>query len=403
MIVVVGISMCIVEDAYTDEFKLTPSLAVKEEYNDNIRYTSTNTDKDFISTISPGLVLTNRTERTAFSLLGRLDHRLYSSNRDLEDTDQYYEVSGEHALTERFNLSGKALYTKDSRPDRDFETTGLALVNVKRERQSYTASGYYLLSERFMTTFGYNYLKDTYDSPTYTGLEANSYNLGFVRDLTGFLESTKARMNIGYAKYNYNVSGLKIDNYEATIGVEHPLNEKWSLLFDGGGRYTQSRYKLTEYVLVPIIPPYFYEIDVVERMKKNNDWGVIGTLTLSFKGPRDNGTISAVYDLLPAAGRSGTAQRSSFVFNLSRRFTYELYGTLSGGYYLNRSHQGEFSTQEIDESTMRISPGIRYQFDKDKMIEAVYTYNRSKYNVDNTKAERNVFMVRFKIQHDLFE
>jgi len=114
-------------------------------------------------------------------------------------------------------------------------------------------------------------------------------------------------------------------------------------------------------------------------------------------------TISAVHDVLPASGRSGTARRTSFVFSMSRRFTYELYGTLSGGYYLNKSRQGEFSAQTIDESTIRISPGIRYQFDKDKMIEAVYTYNRSKYNVNNTKAERNLFMVRFRIQHDLFE
>ncbi len=90
MIVVVGISMSIVDDAYTDECKLTPSLAVKEEYNDNILYTSTNTEKDFISTISPALALTNKTERTDFSLSGRLDHRLYSSHRDLNDTDQYY-------------------------------------------------------------------------------------------------------------------------------------------------------------------------------------------------------------------------------------------------------------------------------------------------------------------------
>ena len=52
---------------------------------------------------------------------------------------------------------------------------------------------------------------------------------------------------------------------------------------------------------------------------------------------------------------------------------------------------------------MRISPGIRYEFDKDKAIEASYTYNRTKYNVSNTDAQRNTFFVRFRIQHHLFE
>ena len=51
-----------------------------------------------------------------------------------------------------------------SSPDRDFETTGLSLTNVKRKRQNYTVSGDYLLSEKTMTTFSYDYLNDKYDS-----------------------------------------------------------------------------------------------------------------------------------------------------------------------------------------------------------------------------------------------
>ena len=54
-----------------DEFKLTPSLAVKEEYNDNILYTQTDIQKDFITTISPGLALTDRTERMDLSYAGK--------------------------------------------------------------------------------------------------------------------------------------------------------------------------------------------------------------------------------------------------------------------------------------------------------------------------------------------
>ena len=170
------------------------------------------------------------------SLSGRLDHRLYSSHSNLNATDQYYEGTGKYAFTPRFNLSGKALYSLDSRPDRDLETTGLSFTNVKRQRQNYTLSGDYLLSEKTMTTFSYDYLNDKYDSVSYTDLESNTFNLGFIRDMSIFLESTKARMNMGYAKYN--MPGMKIDNYEATIGIDRALNEKWNIVLDGGARYT---------------------------------------------------------------------------------------------------------------------------------------------------------------------
>jgi hypothetical protein len=381
-----GVSMGIVEDAYTDEFKLTPSLAVKEEYNNNILYSRTDTQKGFITTLSPGLALTDKTERMGLSLLGRIDRRLYSSHSNLNATDQYYEGTGKYNLTPRLNLSGKALYSDDSRPDRDFETSGLSYANVKRKRQNYTASGDYLLSEKIMGTFSYDYLNDKYDSISYTDLEANTFNLGFVRDMSNVLESTKSRLNMSYAKYN--IPNMKVDNYETTIGIDCALNEKWNILLDGGARYTKSKFNILE---------------LVERKETNSGWGTVGQLVLAYKGERDSGNLSLIHDISPASGYSGSTERTSFAFYMRRRFTYELYGTLSGGYYINKSKAGEFSTQKIDENTMRVSPGILYEFDKDKAIEASYTYNKTQYKVSDTEAQRNVFFVRFRMQHHLYE
>ena len=51
-----------------DDFKLIPSLAVREEYNDNIFGSVSDTVDDFITTISPGLELVERTERLDLGL-----------------------------------------------------------------------------------------------------------------------------------------------------------------------------------------------------------------------------------------------------------------------------------------------------------------------------------------------
>jgi uncharacterized protein (PEP-CTERM system associated) len=380
-----GMMMCIVENACADEFKLTPSLAVKEEYTDNILYTSTNAQRDFFATISPGLALMDKTERMDLSMLARLDHRLYSSHKELDATDQYYEVTGKYAFTQRLNLSVKSLYSRDSRTDRDFETTGLSLSSVKRERQNHTASGDYMLSEKTMTTFSYDYLNDRYNSASYTDLESHTFNLGFIRDISNVLESTKATTNMGYAKYN--MPGMKIDNYEATVGIDRALNEKWNLAINGGARYTDSRFT------------------IIERKERNRGLGAVGQLTLAYKGERGNpnGYLSVAHNILPASGRTGASERTSFIVSIYKRFTYEIYGTLWAGYFINRSDSNEFSTQSINENTVSFTPGIRYELDKDKSIEASYGYGWTRYNLNSTHARRNTFFVRFRMQHHLLE
>ncbi len=52
------------------DFNLIPSLAVREEYNDNISFSYSDTIDDFITTINAGLELTKRTEQLDLRLAG---------------------------------------------------------------------------------------------------------------------------------------------------------------------------------------------------------------------------------------------------------------------------------------------------------------------------------------------
>ncbi|MBP1750579.1 MAG: hypothetical protein H6Q52_3118 [Deltaproteobacteria bacterium] len=383
-----------------DELKLIPSLSVKEEYNDNILYTITDIKRDFVTTISPGLSFIDRTEKMDINLSGRLDRRLYSKYGEFDATDQYYEGTGKYAFTERFSLSGKALYSDDSRPDRDLETTGIPLGIVTRKRQNYGISGDYSLSEKTLATLSYEYLNDNYDSDLYVDSEVNTINLGFVYDLTYFSRSTKGRLNFGYAKYN--MTGSEVDNYEATIGLSRDLSEKWSLLADGGARYTYWRFKVSGVqgvIFDPLTPPFFFPV-LTDQEQTSHEWGGVARISLNYKGERSKGSVSVAHELAPPNGRTGSVERTSFILNMNRQFTNELYGMLSGGYFLNRSSEGEFASK-VDEETLWITPGIRYEWNADTFIETSYTYNRTRYNTIRDYADRNLLMVRFRIQFDL--
>src|SRR4030042_593755 len=109
------------EGAKGDEFKLIPSLSTKEEYNDNIFFTEEDRTKDFVTTLSPGLELIDRTEKLDLNLSARVNVLRYWSNGDLDRVNQFYRGRIGYSLHPKLKLSANAAYTRDFTPDRDLE------------------------------------------------------------------------------------------------------------------------------------------------------------------------------------------------------------------------------------------------------------------------------------------
>jgi hypothetical protein len=382
--------------ALAADWKLNGTFAVKEEYNDNIFFDETSVKDDFITTISPGLELTRNTERLQLGLMGRLDRRLYNSSTDLNATDQLYQGSVRYSLSPKASISGRAEYGKDSSPDRDLETTGLVLSNVERKRQRYTFAGNYDISEKTAASLSYEYYQEDYDSPEESDLESNGVSLLLVRDLSAWVQATKGRVNIGYTRYAFTDS--TIDSYGASLGVSKAFSEVWSILLDVGGRYTQSTFEVEE---LQFVPPIYYR--VVKEERETDGWGFVGKAVLSHRGEKSTIDFTLNHDLMPASGRSGTTNRTTLSFRASQKFTYELSGSVSGGYYLNKSDQQQYSTEEIDEETLYVNTGVRYEFTKDYALDASYTYTKTSYNVTDTDADRNLFMVRFYVLYPFLD
>ena len=123
---------------------------------------------------------------------------------------------------------------------------------------------------------------------SYTDLETNTFNLGFIRDISNILESTKATMNMGYAKYN--MPGMKIDNYEATIGIDHAFNEKWNL----APQWWWPIYKFED---LPIRAFSLTPLPLLLRERREQPWiGVqLVSLPLPIKENENSGSISVIH------------------------------------------------------------------------------------------------------------
>lgn len=369
-------------------WNLVGTLSVSEEYDDNLFFSDDDqSDKteDFVTTVSPGLELSRTTDRLLLRLIGRLDRRMYLDETDLNATDQSYLASIRYAASPRLSLSGQAGYTKDSSPDRDFETTGLVLGTTKREQWRYGLSADYRISEGTSAALSYAYAKDNEKSDDDDDSESHTATLLLSGDLGYLIRESKWRLTLGYSQNDY--SDTKDNSYKLMAGFSKSLSETWSFVVDAGARHTRTRYEETAY----------------EDERDENDWGFVGNTELSWQGEKTGVSFSLSQDFLPASGRETSTNRTSLGASVSHQFSAELSGFVSGGYHRNRSDNSNDAEDETDEDTFYGRIGARYAFMRDLGIEASYSYSKTEYNNDNTDADRNLFMVRIYARHSFLD
>jgi hypothetical protein len=367
--------------AVADEFKVIPSLALKEEYNDNILFSTDDKKHSWITTATPGLALINRTEKLDLMLSGIVDIARYHDESSFDSEDQYYKGRLGYMFSPRTNIQVEGGWSRDYRPDRDIMTTGIILDNTRRDRAYGGLSGNWQVSERWTAGASYYYENDDYDAPEYSDVEGHQAGLGLYRILS---PTTRGRINVGYIRYLYDTS----DTYGgwATVGIDYTFHELWTVIVDVGGRFTQSDYQ------VPAAAD-----------QTSDDWGGVGKASINYKGEKTNMALSFSYDLGQASGRSGPVERTAFVFNIRHRLTKDFSAALSTGYYLNKASAAQFGLEEIDEETYRVSPSLRYEFTKDIYLDLLYDYATTDYKLSDTNAERNLVLLRLYMQYPLFE
>jgi len=364
--------------AWGHEFRFTPSLGAKDEYNSNVFFTTRDRTDSFIVTVSPALVVSDRTERLDARLDAGADRLFYSTDRGLDEWDQRYRGALGYRISDKFRLSGDASWRREGRPDRDIEATGL-LVGSRSDRLVGSGVVDFALGEKTQGGLSYGYNRIDYKNQANVDSEEHTVGLGFTHDLGQYFYNTKARANLGYSRSKF--TGADVENTTATVGFSRAIHELWSVLADVGARYTRS------------------ELDV----PTSNDTGWIAKVALAYTGERGNGNLSFYRDVTVAAGRGGAAERTAVALDLAHRGSYELTGLFSTGYYVNKSEAGQFSNQAIDERTVRVRPGLRYAATKNIDVEAAYQYTRILYRQADTSAVQNMAYLRVALRFPIHE
>ena len=84
-------------------------------------------------------------------------------------------------------------------------------------------------------------------------------------------------------------------------------------------------------------------------------------------------------------------------------FLEKLWLGISTGYYLNKSSQDEFSSQKIDEKTMRVRPRFSWEIHRYITLDGAYEYVYVDDNADNTNTDRNTVYLQVKFAYPVIE
>jgi len=365
------------------EFRLVPSLAAQEGYNSNIYFTPQDRVNSWVTRVAPALDVSGKTERLDAAIGGSLIWWWYSADANLNAMD--YDARGRVAyrFSDAFRASATGEYRKESSPTRNFEATGVVQSFYRDYRQDYTAEAEYALSEKATTTLSYEYEKVDYPDRPFQNFTAHNADLGFAYNLSRFATETKARGGLGYGRGDYE--GLTVDNYYLTVGVFRAVHELWSVQVDVGGRYTASQF------------------DVLGVRKESKDRGWVGHASVQYTGERTNASFTFSSNVAPAYGYVGAVQRTAGVLNLSRRFLHELSGTLSAGYYRNKSQAGQYSFRTIDEQSAQLGPGLRWEATKHIVFDAVYQFYWLRNELTGENSVQNSVFARATLSYPFFD
>lgn len=373
--------------AVADERKVTSSIAVQEEYNDNLYFSSQTREGDFVSTVSPALELTNSTERLQTGMKMQLDSSYYHANSDLDSIDQDYSGNVRYALSPMANLFTSAGYRRDSRVDRDFSQTGLLSSAVTRDRYNYRLGGDYALSEVLAAQLQYSFDSDYYESSAYSDYNSHDISLLLSRDLSMFISRTVGRLNLSMTKYD--TQGSEVTNHAGTIGAERSLNERFSLFADFGLRYTRSTLEVIQ--------------SGVSHEEDTEGSGLSGQAGVSYNGEIDSAKLVLSHGVTAASGRNGTVEKTTVHCNVERRLTEMSRLAFSLGYTTNKSAQDELAAVEIDERSLWLRPKLLYALTDQVAVETSYNYALVNDRVADTDAYRNLVLLRLVFQYALFE
>ena len=416
--------------AFCTQINITPVLEISEEYNDNIFQDPSDTEDDFLTTISPGFILEIPWQTAGFTVNYSPSYVFYHQNDDLNDWRHSLNASAYKEFTSktRFEVTEDYLLTEepDSRdrlanPEDPLESPAITPDRLRRGREKrWTNTSAAKLEHRFgidnllYTAFRHEIRKgiDTSEDDTYlsspsagvtyritqhVGIESEFYYINENQpegdDLDGWYGRMRGLWRLTrylslYAQYTHTIADYHPHEDETRISA----NEDFSLYEPTVG-FT---YNIDQDTRIDIGAGYYFQEfksgdgddgGFVVEAKADKVWryqrGLVG-LTFSSGNEVSTGTetelgLHQYYDL-----------RGRAEYNFSKNLS----GNLFAGYQWDK-YPDEKPEARTDK-TILTGTGLTYQLYRWMALQLNYEYTDLNTDVDEDAYTENrvIFLIR---------
>ena len=236
MAALIGVASFGVLPASAAEVKLTPSLAVTEEFNDNVRDSATARRSDFITRVQPGVAFMYRAPSVNGDLSYSFDYQNYARGTVENEENHNLNLRATAEVVKNFfflELSD-TLSRVSLDVTRDVTTESLYANQTDQNRASVSPYLVWRLGEKNTLKTGYRFNDTSYwGSP---GIDKREH-----RAFAEFNHDPTARLNLnlGYAWAMSMTEQLDYDQHDLHAGFRYEYLEK-SFLFGGFGNSWQA-------------------------------------------------------------------------------------------------------------------------------------------------------------------
>jgi len=411
IIIVVVILSGAVFSVSADPTKIIPFVSLKQEYSDNILFSSNNAQEDFITTVSGGLSIKQKTQVIDASLTAKVDKLLYWDFDELNSLDKFFSGNVNYRAAERLGIGASAQYSEDSRRDREADTTGL-LVSGDRESARFSLFSNYLFSEitKGDIKLGYGLVKIDETNSTEDDDDFR-VDISFSRNLSKTFKNTTGILNFSYLHYIADIETTTAetdltstifqeytsDIFQFSTGFSKDITELYNIYLLLGGSYSRTIEGLRARQTLTGTGTLLS--DVVSPEQDDNTWGGLVSTGLKYNGLYYDMGLSLSRDMRGASGTNGVVQRSSISGNIDRKVTDQFALTLDASCYLNENERN--NQADIEELTLNIQPGFRYKFTHDFIVSCFYRFTSVEDRQNNSTSERNMIYLVIRKEFEL--
>ena len=351
-------------DARAAEYTVTPSVSLRETYDDNIFFRDVD---DFEHLISSGLGFGIRTETSEIQASGTWDISEYQRHNELDTVDQTYGLSA--GLTPgplwRFDFMGE--FRDDYTFVSALEESGVLAESSRRKRVQLQPSATMVVDSRNRVELSYDFTKVQYRLESYPDYRVQGASLVWQHDLIN--ERTTVLCSLGGNYVDFEASGgdVKQQTYRVLAGIDHKFTETLQLTFMVGPRFTESEF-----------PRGGATVD-------DDKTGAIVDATLDWRLERLHFSANANRDITQSIyGENMTRDRLRL--GLMYQFTEKFRSNLSTAYY--ESETDGFIDDE-KRQTCSVRPSVAYRLTKDLDLRVGYAYTWTENKLTDDSEEQN--------------